>query len=304
MGHIVLYIFIAAAAVSLGIYIGHKIKSDNIYQINTQRINEEKEKLEQIKKEIESANAHFKSLQEGIESATRGFNEFFVALKVQKEKELKICYDNSLKKLHEDIQKADEEMQLNFVLNKQKNEYELSVLEEEVEKFRAIRRAIIDDQKRAEELENNQKFYMLQISDMDKEDIVNLRKIENILHNKDILNKLIWSSFYQTPYKNLVGRIIGDRKVSGIYKITFIKNGKIYIGKSVDIAERIKQHIKSSLGIDSLAKTQFYEVMKVNGAESFTFELLEEVPKDRLLERESYWIKFYETDSYGFNMKA
>ena len=44
--------------------------------------------------------------------------------------------------------------------------------------------------------------------------------------------------------------------------------------------------------------------MKEKGAENFTFELLEEVNKDKLLERESYWIKFYETDSYGLNMKG
>ena len=75
-------------------------------------------------------------------------------------------------------------------------------------------------------------------------------------------------------------------------------------GKSVDIANRWSEHIKSSLEIGTIAKNQLYTLMKEKGAENFTFELLEEVNKDKLLERESYWIKFYETDSYGLNMKG
>ena len=135
-------------------------------------------------------------------------------------------------------------------------------------------------------------------------DIEQLRLIEPKLHNKEVLNKLIWSTYYQTPYKDLIGRVFGTQKVSGIYKITCVENNKTYIGKSVDIANRWSEHIKSSLEIGTIAKNQLYTLMKEKGAENFTFELLEEVNKDKLLERESYWIKFYETDSYGLNMKG
>ena len=83
-----------------------------------------------------------------------------------------------------------------------------------------------------------------------------------------------------------------------------MENNKTYIGKSVDIANRWSEHIKSSLEIGTIAKNQLYTLMKEKGAENFTFELLEKVDKDKLLERESYWIKFYETDSYGLNMKG
>ena len=41
--------------------------------------------------------------------------------------------------------------------------------------------------------------------------------------------------------------------------------------------------------------------MRSDGPENFTFELLEEVPKDKLRERESYYIDFYDSKTYGLN---
>ena len=44
--------------------------------------------------------------------------------------------------------------------------------------------------------------------------------------------------------------------------------------------------------------------MEKDGIENFTFELLEEVSKDKLSEREKYWIQFYDTVKYGMNEKV
>lgn len=41
--------------------------------------------------------------------------------------------------------------------------------------------------------------------------------------------------------------------------------------------------------------------MKKDGVENFTFEILEEVPRASLNEREIYWIEFYKTKEYGLN---
>lgn len=183
-------------------------------------------------------------------------------------------------------------------------EIKKTAYQKEVEQLKSARDAIILAQKREEECATKQRFYMLSISEESCDDIKNLRKIEDSLHDKEVLAKLIWTSFYQSPYKDLVGRVIGARKISGIYKITSLNTKQIYVGKSVDIGKRWSEHIKSSLGIGSLAKNQLYTLMKKDGAESFTFELLEEVEEASLLERESYWIKFYQSDTYGLNMKA
>lgn len=41
--------------------------------------------------------------------------------------------------------------------------------------------------------------------------------------------------------------------------------------------------------------------MKQHGIENFTFELLEEVPKDKLSERETFYIDFYQSKKVGLN---
>lgn len=43
--------------------------------------------------------------------------------------------------------------------------------------------------------------------------------------------------------------------------------------------------------------------MEKNGAWNFTFEIIEEVPKENLTEREKWYINFYESDKYGLNQK-
>jgi hypothetical protein len=44
--------------------------------------------------------------------------------------------------------------------------------------------------------------------------------------------------------------------------------------------------------------------MQRDGIQNFTFELIEEVPKDKLTEREKYWITFYGSKEYGLNEKV
>jgi hypothetical protein len=43
--------------------------------------------------------------------------------------------------------------------------------------------------------------------------------------------------------------------------------------------------------------------MEKNGMWNYTFEILEEVPKEKLGEREAYYIDFYDTKNYGLNQK-
>lgn len=303
-------LFIAAAAVA-GLIIGYLIKRHKDLVIDTSLLNEydlqikeKEEKLNNITEKTNNLKKEFDDVKKTTDSAIDSFNKLTESMKEAQERELKICYENGLNEVKQKLQKADELLLLNHNQNKLKYDKEIQEIQKELEEFKAARQSIIEEQKRQEEMETNRNFYMLQIGEFDKEDIKQLRTIEPMLHNKEVLNKLIWSTYYQTPYKDLVGRIFGTNKVSGIYKITCVNNGKIYIGKSVDVANRWAEHIKSSLEIGTIAKNQLYTLMKEKGAENFTFELLEEVNKDKLLERESYWIKFYETDSYGLNMKG
>ena len=77
--------------------------------------------------------------------------------------------------------------------------------------------------------------------------------------------------------------------IVGIYKITNHVNGKIYIGRSIDIDFRWKQHLreKKSRAIDN--------AIRKYGKENFTIEVLEECSIAELNEREIYWIAYYDT---------
>ena len=86
----------------------------------------------------------------------------------------------------------------------------------------------------------------------------------------------------------------------GIYKITNIDNGKCYIGQSVDIRTRFRDHIKAGLGINA-SNNKFYTDMKEIGPEHFMYEIIEKCPREKLNERERYWIDFFQSADYGFN---
>lgn len=76
---------------------------------------------------------------------------------------------------------------------------------------------------------------------------------------------------------------------SGIYKITCIENNKIYIGQSKNIKYRFGQHL-----LLLRKNTHFNRHLQFSfdkyGEDSFKFEVIEYCDKDKLTERESYWI--------------
>lgn len=111
---------------------------------------------------------------------------------------------------------------------------------------------------------------------------------------------MIWEVYYKPAFDALTGKIFPVEKVCGIYKITCLVNKQAYIGQSVDIKERFRQHIKSGLS-HSVTANKLYQEMYKQGPENFTFEILEQVPRDKLNERETYWIDFYKTKEVGFN---
>lgn len=74
----------------------------------------------------------------------------------------------------------------------------------------------------------------------------------------------------------------------GIYKYTNKINGKIYIGRSVNIAKRKWEHVNHPSPYSYIDQT-----IKEIGEDQFIFEVIEECSADMLKEREKYWIKYY-----------
>ena len=176
---------------------------------------------------------------------------------------------------------------------------ELEKINADLEVERSKRAAINEEIRRQKEVEMKQDFYRIQFSEEDKNDVEILRSIAPRLRHPEAINKVIWSAYYQKPLAELRKRVAIEG--SGIYKITRIKTGEIYIGKAVNVSTRWSDHCKTALGVGTLASSQLHRVMAADGCENFLFELLEEVPKDKLSERESYYIDFYDSKNYGLN---
>jgi len=143
--------------------------------------------------------------------------------------------------------------------------------------------------KRKLEMETNREFYRLNLSDEDINEIQKLREVLPYLRDKEPLNKVIYKVYYEKPYTDLIGRVVGTGTHIGIYKITNLINGMTYVGQSNNIAERWKQHIKRGVGADPPTQNKLYPAMLEFGAENFTFEIIEECSTAQLNEREKYY---------------
>ncbi len=90
--------------------------------------------------------------------------------------------------------------------------------------------------------------------------------------------------------------------VSGIYKITNKENGKCYIGLSVNIFERWKNHQQNYLKETGKEYNKaLYRAFRKYGIQNFDWQILEYCEVDQLAEREIYWIEKEETYIKGYN---
>ena len=92
--------------------------------------------------------------------------------------------------------------------------------------------------------------------------------------------------------------MIGYENVTcGIYVIKNKKTGQMYVGQSTNVESRFKSHCQ----IPSIDMA-----IAIEGEDNFEFNIIEEVSKDDLLERERYWIDFYNTelDSNHYNRRT
>lgn len=90
--------------------------------------------------------------------------------------------------------------------------------------------------------------------------------------------------------------------MTGIYKITNLLNGFIYIGQSINIYNRWNQHRNRSF--NSNAKdynTPLYQDIRKYGLENFEFKIIEECLKEDLDDKEQYWIEYYDSFFNGYN---
>lgn len=181
------------------------------------------------------------------------------------------------------------------------NREELRQLEEQLIAQKRAVQAAIEEAKRQQEIEEQEEFYKIKLSEQDKEEIARLRTVIPYLRSAEPINKVIWSVYYMKPLNDLIGRVIGKDSKCGIYKITNLKNKKVYIGQSADVISRWKQHVKRGVGAETPTRNKLYPEMNEFGPEEFTFEFLEECPRNSLDEREKNWIEYFDSCTWGYN---
>jgi len=240
-------------------------------------VNNEKQKFEELyNKEKNKLSEQTKLLKENADNAR---DNYFAALEQSyqaKEKE----YDTEMRQLENDKETA--------VAALKKIQNSLS--------------AATEAHLREREKEENLKFYKVSLTPLEEEDIMRLEEVKTFLHQPVILSKLIWSTYFQKQTTDMCNRVLGTKTVCGIYKITNIKTNQCYIGQSVDVSERFKQHMKCGLGIDASATNKLYNAMQKDKVWNFTFELIEECPREQLNEKERQWIQMYQSDKMGYNI--
>ena len=213
-------------------------------------------------------------------------------------------YNSALEKLDAELLQHKQQVE-SYYNGHLKNVVEQIELEsQKLKDIEAKQIAYLKAMQRQQEIKEKQEYYRLVIKELDLNDIKLLRELQAQFMRKDAIDKLIWEVYYKPAYDILMSHLFDSNdKVCGIYKITDMTTGLAYVGQSVDIKERFRQHIKTSLQYGK-ATNKLYQQMADSGQYNFTFEILERVTKDKLNERETYWINFYKTKEFGLNKTA
>ena len=292
------------------IYKAKQIKIQKTNQINRiqQQINSQRSILTELQKQknsfqilIEDKKRYLNILQESCDRTKNDLKEKQNNLDQQYE----LLKEQSIKSFEQysDILDKSYTLKERQVIDKiEELQKSREQAENQLAQIKSIYQAATAARLREKQDQEKRKFYQLQIPPKQIADIQTLKSWKQDLNDPSIVAKIIWSSCVMKPASDLCNRVIGSSPVCGIYKITNITSGDIYIGQSVNIADRFKQHIKYGLGIDAPATNKLYNNMQEWGVWNFTFEILQKCSRGQLNEKERFWIEMYQSNEVGLNV--
>ena len=261
----------------------------NIDSLNAIKNNLEKEQKEELNK-LNLVKEQVQEIQRNSENtAKESFSRYVDVLEKDFERVEKE-YDESILKLKN-----------SYTLLQTQISAEIEAHKQELNAIKETKAATLAAQLKEQEIKEKLDFYCLKPKKTDLNDIQVLETIKPRLTNPRILSMLIWSTYFQKDMTALCNNILGTKTIIGIYKITNQKNSKCYIGQSVDVSKRWKDHAKCGLGIDTPQGNKLYKEMQEIGIWNFSWELLEECPREQLNEKERYYIELYQSKDYGYN---
>lgn len=223
-------------------------------------------------------------------------------------------YEKEIDRISDDLfQKREEAKDIYLqVIKEAVQEYETAVEEKQKEfsywneRIIALQQDVqtaLEAAQRKMEMETQQDYYRICLSEADIAEIKHLREVLPFLRDKTPLNKVIYKVYYERPLTDMIGRVVGSGVHTGIYKITNINNQMCYVGQAADLAARWKQHVKRGVGAEDWTQNKLYPAMYSIGVENFTFEVVEECDRSKLNEREDYWQNYFHAKDFGYSIK-
>lgn len=261
--------------------------------------------FKELTEKTKQASDNFKQMSEQIQQAANTIYEQSYTIANEK-------MNNSAEEMARKYQAEEEKLKQEYLelAKNQAKEYQSKITitqqkaldaENQLAELQSKLQSAIEAVKRQEDLELNLDKYRILLSEDEKNEILAFNSIAHLILNKRNLYMFLWTNYYSKRVNELAIRILGDKPISGIHKITNIETQQIYIGQSKNIRERWREHCKAGLQIDTPGNNKLYSSMIKYGLDNFTFELMEQCSIDNLNERENYWIEFYKSCDYGLN---
>lgn len=251
-------------------------------------ISRQNERFFKIKEEHRKQQLrHLFSLEQETNNAYQQYVDSLQQKKKEKEKE---------------YERKKQELNCLYSSQEQKTKAQIAQMQSNLTELKKVYQAMTAARLRQQEQEEKVSFYTIKISNTQIADITHLQEWKKELHDPSVVSKIIWSTFIMKPTSDLCNRVLGPKPVCGIYKITNKITKEIYVGQSVNIADRWKNHIKCGLGIDASATNKLYNNMQQTGVWNFTFEVLQQCTRDKLNEKERFWIETYKSNEVGLNV--
>lgn len=271
-------------------------------------------KIQHLQEEEQQAKERYISLQSQLENSylekQKWYNEQeqSAALARSEANEAEIAKaahfkSESLRKLEEDYKEKSEILKVTFDKYSNDLKERKEQLDKEIQQYEDKQKAIIEQFKKDEETKQKQDFYHIKLNDVEKKDVAQLKHLALEFSKPEIIFKLLYEVYYKTRLEELFKRVLGENAAKGgIYKITNIRNQKIYIGKTTKFLDRWRTHSKRGCNIERISG-QLYDAMFDEGIENFTFEIVEVCAKEEQSEKEKYWVDFYKSKEYGYNSR-
>lgn len=263
---------------------------------------QQEQKLIELTVKLNAATEKYDDTLEKIQEGQRIVNNLIEDGRTIAAKQLKQEFDAKHELLNHEYDDKRQALFTQLEQEKLNMEESLIPLKEELATLNQQKDATINALKREKELKNQQDYHRICLKEQDIQDIKYLREVLDRLSNRNVIAKIIYETYLATPVKEMLNRVVGDQKKTGIYRITDIETQECYVGQAVDIKARLTQHIKGSLGIQTIADQRIHHAMDERGVQNWYFEVLEECDKTKLNTAEKYWIQFYHSNDLGFNM--